>query len=144
MVNFINNLSYSSLPLLSLLLHLVHRCLDFNIWFHSRHVPGVYNCEADALPFSLAELLMALGSGGAGLMPLVQLSLVPMTWRVHGTAWDDWAAVAGSNGLVAVAGQCLESTLHYLLPIVDFLGYAFIFCFKAVRMSLGPFSSGRF
>lgn len=42
-------LSFSSPPVLSLLRHLVLRCLQCNIWFWSRHIPGVQNSIADAL-----------------------------------------------------------------------------------------------
>lgn len=48
-VNCINSLTSSSLPVLSLLRHLVLKCLEFNIWFRSSHVPGVENSIADAL-----------------------------------------------------------------------------------------------
>lgn len=36
----ISRLTSSSLPVLSLLRHLVLRCLQYNIWFRARHVPG--------------------------------------------------------------------------------------------------------
>lgn len=45
----ISRLTSSSLPVLSLLRHLVLRCLQYNIWFRARHVPGVFNATADAL-----------------------------------------------------------------------------------------------
>lgn len=48
-VHCINRLSSSSPPVLSLLRHLVLRCLQQNIWFRARHVPGVNNTVADAL-----------------------------------------------------------------------------------------------
>ncbi|KAE8597129.1 hypothetical protein XENTR_v10016363 [Xenopus tropicalis] len=45
----INKLTSSSLPVLALLRHLVLRCLELNIWFRARHVPGRENFAADAL-----------------------------------------------------------------------------------------------
>lgn len=48
-VHGINNLTSSSPPVLSLLRHLVLRCLEWNIWFRARHVPGRDNIVADAL-----------------------------------------------------------------------------------------------
>ncbi|KAM3928086.1 uncharacterized protein RB166_006214 [Leptodactylus fuscus] len=48
-VHAINNLTSSSLPVLSLLRHMVLRCLEMNIWFRARHVPGCKNNVADAL-----------------------------------------------------------------------------------------------
>lgn len=48
-VHGVNNLTSSSLPVLGLLRHLVLRCLDYNISFRARHVPGVENCAADSL-----------------------------------------------------------------------------------------------
>lgn len=48
-VHCISRLTSSSLPVLALLRHLVLRCLQHNIWFRARHVPGVFNCTADAL-----------------------------------------------------------------------------------------------
>lgn len=48
-VSCVNSLSASSLPVLALLEHLVLRCLDFNINFRARHVPGVENKIADSL-----------------------------------------------------------------------------------------------
>ncbi|XP_075203963.1 uncharacterized protein LOC142310334 isoform X1 [Anomaloglossus baeobatrachus] len=48
-VQMLNSLSSSSLPVLSLLRHLVLRCLQHNVFFRSRHIPGVQNQCADAL-----------------------------------------------------------------------------------------------
>lgn len=48
-VHCILRLTSSSPPVLALLRHLVLRCLQFNIWFRARHVPGVRNSVADAL-----------------------------------------------------------------------------------------------
>lgn len=48
-VHCISKLSSSSLPVLALLRHLVLRCLQHNIWFRARHVPGVDNSIADSL-----------------------------------------------------------------------------------------------
>ncbi|XP_040289238.1 uncharacterized protein LOC121002007 isoform X1 [Bufo bufo] len=48
-VQCIKRLSSSSLPVLALLRHLVLRCLERNIYFRARHVPGVDNRIADAL-----------------------------------------------------------------------------------------------
>lgn len=48
-VHCISRLSSSSLPVLALLRHMVLRCLQHNIWFRARHVPGVDNHIADAL-----------------------------------------------------------------------------------------------
>ncbi|XP_053575778.1 uncharacterized protein LOC128665045 [Bombina bombina] len=45
----INNLSATSAKVITLLRHLVLRCLDLNIQFQARHVPGVNNVVADAL-----------------------------------------------------------------------------------------------
>ncbi|XP_069816798.1 uncharacterized protein [Dendropsophus ebraccatus] len=45
----VNNLSSSSPPVLALLRHLVLRCLDLNILFRARHVPGKMNSVADSL-----------------------------------------------------------------------------------------------
>ncbi|KAM4023858.1 uncharacterized protein ACNLHF_024804 [Anomaloglossus baeobatrachus] len=39
-VEMLNSLSSSSLPVLSLLRHLVLRCLQHNVFFRSRHIPG--------------------------------------------------------------------------------------------------------
>lgn len=48
-VHCVNNQSSSSLPVLALLRHLVLRCLENNVWFRARHVPGVENKVADSL-----------------------------------------------------------------------------------------------
>lgn len=48
-VHCISRLTSSSPPVLALLRHLVLRCLQRNIWFRARHVPGVNNSVADAL-----------------------------------------------------------------------------------------------
>lgn len=48
-VHCISRQSSSSPPVLALLRHLVLRCLQHNIWFRARHVPGVSNSTADAL-----------------------------------------------------------------------------------------------
>lgn len=48
-VQCISRLTSSSFPVLALLRHLVLRCLQRNIWFRARHVPGVRNSVADSL-----------------------------------------------------------------------------------------------
>lgn len=48
-VQAINNQRCQSPLALRLLRHLVLRCLQYNIMFTARHVPGVENCVADAL-----------------------------------------------------------------------------------------------
>lgn len=48
-VQAINRLSSASLPVISLLRRLVLRCLDFNIYFRARHVPGRENVVAEDL-----------------------------------------------------------------------------------------------
>lgn len=48
-VNCLNLLTSSSLPVLALLRDLVLRYLQYNIWFRSHHVPGNMNKIADAL-----------------------------------------------------------------------------------------------
>eukprot|EP00079_Xenopus_tropicalis_P036153 XP_017949924.1 PREDICTED: uncharacterized protein LOC101732219 isoform X1 [Xenopus tropicalis] len=45
----VNNLTSSSRPVLSLLRHLVLRCLQMNIKFRAKHIPGEINEIADAL-----------------------------------------------------------------------------------------------
>ncbi|KAE8597602.1 hypothetical protein XENTR_v10016529 [Xenopus tropicalis] len=45
----VNNLTSSSRPVLSLLRHLVLRCLQLNIKFRAKHIPGEINEIADAL-----------------------------------------------------------------------------------------------
>ncbi|KAM3936673.1 uncharacterized protein RB166_018270 [Leptodactylus fuscus] len=47
-VSAINSLSSSSLPVLALLRRLVLRCLQYNVVFKARHVPGVDNTIADS------------------------------------------------------------------------------------------------
>lgn len=45
----VNKLTSSSLVVLSLLRHLVLKCLMLNVSFRARHVPVVNKCAADAL-----------------------------------------------------------------------------------------------
>lgn len=52
----INRISSSSLPVLALLRRLVLRCLQHNIVFRARHVPGVFNVVADSLSRSQWQL----------------------------------------------------------------------------------------
>ncbi|KAM3926861.1 uncharacterized protein RB166_009695 [Leptodactylus fuscus] len=48
-VQAINNLSASSPPVVCLLQKLVLLCLSLNAWVVASHVPGVFNCVADAI-----------------------------------------------------------------------------------------------
>ncbi|KAM4706799.1 NACHT domain- and WD repeat-containing protein 1 [Discoglossus pictus] len=45
----VNNITATSIPVVQLLCHLVLCCLLLNIWLQARHVPGVENGIADAL-----------------------------------------------------------------------------------------------
>ncbi|XP_040186277.1 uncharacterized protein LOC120918659 [Rana temporaria] len=48
-VQVINRISASSLPVVRLLRHLVLRCLQFNVFLYAVHIPGVDNTLADSL-----------------------------------------------------------------------------------------------
>ncbi|KAM4016539.1 uncharacterized protein ACNLHF_002833 isoform 1-T1 [Anomaloglossus baeobatrachus] len=48
-VHAINHLTSSSLPVLKLLRFFVLQCLELNMWFRARHVPGRCNAIADSL-----------------------------------------------------------------------------------------------
>ncbi|KAM3936556.1 uncharacterized protein RB166_007084 [Leptodactylus fuscus] len=81
---------------LALLRHMVLRCLEFNIWFRARHVPGCKNVLADALSRFNWQVFRELLPGGVGggfgvpplpvgypdqrMMSLVQSSVAPATW----------------------------------------------------------------
>ncbi|KAM3929144.1 LOW QUALITY PROTEIN: uncharacterized protein RB166_006928 [Leptodactylus fuscus] len=75
-VNAINHLSSSSPPVLSLLRFLVLRCLELNIWFRARHVPGIQNSVADALSRCHLQVFRQLLPGAS----LEGLSCPPFLW----------------------------------------------------------------
>lgn len=64
-VHCISRLTSSSPPVLALLRHLVLRCLQHNIWFRARHVPGKCNLVADALSRFLWQEFRELLPGAA-------------------------------------------------------------------------------
>lgn len=59
-VHVINRLSARSPPVISLLRFLVLRCLQLNVWFRAKHVPGVANSIADSLSRSQFDLFRSL------------------------------------------------------------------------------------
>lgn len=92
-VSCINTLTCTSLPELSLLRHLALHCLELNIWFQAKHMPGVENKVAGALslagipgavtgsgPGGPALHVASMGFGDPRVMSLVGASVALVTW----------------------------------------------------------------
>ncbi|KAM8966995.1 uncharacterized protein RCH25_025667 [Pelodytes ibericus] len=65
-VQAINNVSASSLPVIRLLRHLVLRCLQLNMWVRASHILGVFNTIADALSRQQMERFWVLATDAEG------------------------------------------------------------------------------
>lgn len=120
--------------MVSLLWFLVLRCLQLNVWFQAKHVPGVANSIVDALFFTVQPLLL-LGSNGfphrsplpkVFVDPSLQCLLEPIhaslsrnTWVTYQCIWDEWVSTLASEFLLASLQDRHMALFSYFLYLQD-------------------------
>ncbi|KAM3936834.1 uncharacterized protein RB166_001414 [Leptodactylus fuscus] len=137
---------------LALLRHMVLRCLEFNIWFRARHVPGLSRAVAGGVGGGFGVPPLPVGYPDQRMMSLVQSSVAPTTWAGYGlpvTAFQFRSVLNKTLSFVGAnpseygthsfrIGAATEASRAGLRrPHICFLGHSYVF-WAAQRAEVRP------